>query len=96
MQHNSRESDEDLVFTVSQDIERTREVYTECLKLVPHKIFSFAKLWGMCASFEVRQKDITAARKVFGNAIGMAPKAKLFQAYIQLEWQLGSIPTTSF
>ena len=77
-----------------QDIERTREVYTECLKLVPHKIFSFSKLWVMFGNFEIRQKDMAAARKVFGNAIGMTPKAKIFQAYIQLEWQLGSIFST--
>ncbi|CAL9160075.1 unnamed protein product [Musa hybrid cultivar] len=28
----------------AQDIDRTREVYRECLKLIPHKKFSFAKL----------------------------------------------------
>lgn len=70
---------------------RTREVYAECLKLVPHKIFSFSRVWIMFGNFEIRQKDIAAARKVFGNAIGMTPKDKIFQAYIQLEWQLGSI-----
>ena len=45
----------------------------------------------MFANFEIRHKDIAAARKVLGNAIGMAPKPKIFQSYIQLEWQLGSI-----
>lgn len=72
-------------------MERTREVYSECLKLVPHKIFSFSKLWVMYSNFEIRNQDLAAARKVFGNAIGMAPKDKIFQAYIQLEYQLGSI-----
>ncbi|CAD5170668.1 unnamed protein product [Musa acuminata subsp. malaccensis] len=28
----------------AQDIDRSREVYRECLKLIPHKKFSFAKL----------------------------------------------------
>lgn len=74
----------------AKDIERTREVYSECLKLIPHKIFSFSKLWVMYSNFEIRQKDLAAARKIFGTAIGMAPKDKIFQAYIQLEWQLGN------
>lgn len=80
-----------VILTPWQDVSRTREVYSECLKLVPHKIFSFSKLWTMFAKFEVRQKDVSAARKVLGNAIGMAPKDKIFQAYIELEFQLGSI-----
>jgi crooked neck len=74
----------------AKDAERAQEVYKECLKLVPHKIFSFSKLWIMYANFEIRQKNLKAARVIFGNAIGMAPKDKLFQAYIQLEMQLGS------
>lgn len=74
----------------AKDASRTREVYSECLKLVPHKIFSFSKLWVMFGNFEIRQKDAAAARKVFGNAIGMAPKDKIFQAYILLEFQLGN------
>ncbi|GJX58161.1 AChain A, fructan 1-exohydrolase Iia [Tanacetum coccineum] len=43
-------------------------VYSECLKLIPHKKFSFCKY---------QQLNFSGARAVFGNAIGIAPKDKL-------------------
>ena len=64
----------------AQDPERTREVYRECLKLVPHKSFSFSKIWVMAANFEIRAKRLDAARKILGLAIGLAPKDKIFKA----------------
>lgn len=72
----------------ARDMARTRDVYKECVRLVPHKAFSFSKLWILFANFEVRQKDLQAARIIYGNAIGQAPKDKIFQAYIQLEHQV--------
>lgn len=72
-----------------QDIQRTREIYTECLKLIPHKQFTFAKIWLLAAQFEIRQLDLKAARKLLGQAIGMCPKNKLFKGYIELEMQVG-------
>ena len=75
----------------AQDAERTREVYRECLKLVPHKTFSFSKIWIMAATFEIRQKRLDAARKILGMAIGLAPKDKIFKAYIDVEMQLGNV-----
>ncbi|CAN6442991.1 unnamed protein product [Victoria cruziana] len=74
----------------AQDMDRTREVYRECLKLIPHKKFTFAKMWLMAAQFEIRQKNLKAARQVLGNAIGMAPKDKIFKKYIEIELQLGN------
>ncbi|KAF2018699.1 TPR-like protein [Aaosphaeria arxii CBS 175.79] len=74
--------------TVSRDVERTRQIYTECIKLLPHKRFTFAKLWLMAAHFEVRQGRLTAARKLLGQSIGMCPKDKLFKGYIDLEKKL--------
>ena len=38
---------------------------------MPHKLFTFAKLWLQYAHFEVRQHNLTAARKALGRAIGM-------------------------
>eukprot|EP00741_Cyanophora_paradoxa_P007448 tig00000128_g7203.t1 len=73
------------------DAEKTREVYKACIKLIPHKAFSFSKIWLMYAHFEVRQKNLQAARQVLGAAVGMAPKEKIFRGYIQLELQLGEI-----
>jgi crooked neck len=45
----------------------------------------------MYANFEIRQKNVNNARKIFGNAIGMAPSEKIFDTYIELEMQLGNI-----
>ncbi|CAI6011739.1 unnamed protein product [Closterium sp. NIES-65] len=73
------------------DMERTREVYRECLKLIPHGKFSFAKIWLLAAQFEIRQKRLSAARQILGHAIGVAPKDKIFKAYIEMELQLGNI-----
>ncbi|OAP54528.1 pre-mRNA-splicing factor clf1 [Fonsecaea erecta] len=72
----------------NNDVERARQVYQECLKLIPHKKWTFAKIWIMKAQFEVRQMQLTAARKTLGQAIGMCPKDKLFRSYIELEKQL--------
>ena len=73
---------------VAKDVDRTRQVYRTCLELIPHKKFTFAKIWVMFAHFEMRQKDLAAARKVLGTAIGKCPKPKLFKSYIELELQL--------
>lgn len=72
----------------SKDVERARQIYQECLKLVPHKKFTFAKIWLMKAQFEIRQQNLQAARKTLGQAIGMCPKDKLFKGYVELELKL--------
>jgi crooked neck len=72
----------------TKDMERARQIYQECLKLIPHKKFTFAKIWLMKAQFEVRQQQLSAARKTLGQAIGMCPKDKLFKGYIELEIKL--------
>lgn len=46
------------------DVERTRQVYSFALRLIPHQRFTFAKLWLYAAKFEIRQKQLTAARKL--------------------------------
>ncbi|KAH8513292.1 hypothetical protein H0E87_006545 [Populus deltoides] len=75
----------------AEDIEQTREVYRECLNLIPHEKFSFAKIWLLAAQFEIRQLNLNGARQVLGNAIGKAPKDKIFKKYIEIELQLGNI-----
>ena len=74
-----------------QDINRARDVYTSCLKLVPHETFSFSKIWILAAKLELRCKDVSAARKILGNAIGKAPKEKIFKYYIEMEMQMGNV-----
>ncbi|PIO04622.1 hypothetical protein AB205_0061070 [Aquarana catesbeiana] len=72
----------------AKDPERTRQVYQACLELIPHKKFTFAKIWLMYAQFEIRQKNLPMARKALGTSIGKSPKLKLFKGYIELELQL--------
>ncbi|KAK2811019.1 hypothetical protein Q5P01_000291, partial [Channa striata] len=71
-----------------KDSERTRQVYQACLELIPHKKFTFAKIWLLSAQFEIRQKNLQGARKIMGTAIGKCPKNKLLKGYIELELQL--------
>ena len=75
----------------ARDPARARLVLAECRKVIPHASFTFAKVWIHAAHLEVRQGDVPAARKIFGNAIGRCPKNKLFREYIQLELQLGEV-----
>ena len=74
--------------TEGQDVERTRQIYNTCLGLIPHKKFTFAKMWLLAAQFEIRQGELTAARKLLGRAIGMCPKDKLFNGYEEMERKL--------
>lgn len=71
-----------------KDPERTRQVYQASLDLIPHKKFTFAKIWLLYAQFEIRQKNLQGSRKVMGTAIGKCPKNKLLKGYIELELQL--------
>ncbi|RNA13134.1 crooked neck 1 [Brachionus plicatilis] len=72
----------------AMDYEKTRDVFSMCTKLIPHKKFTFAKIWLMYAKFEIRQKNLSNARKILGQSIGMCPKDKLFKGYIELEIEL--------
>ena len=72
----------------NKDIERTRQVYQQALKLIPHKSFTFAKLWLMASQLELRQMELTTARKLLGQALGRCPKSKIFKGYIDMEMQL--------
>jgi len=72
----------------AKDVERTRQVYDTCLNLIPHKKFTFAKVWVAKAHFEIRQGQLATARKTLGRAIGMCPKDKIFREYILLEQKL--------
>ncbi|KFD52242.1 hypothetical protein M514_06805 [Trichuris suis] len=73
---------------IAESPDRTRQVYNACIELLPHKKFTFAKIWLMFAHFEIRQGNLIDARKILGVAIGKCPKEKLFRGYIDLELQL--------
>ncbi|KAK7695507.1 NineTeen Complex (NTC) component [Cerrena zonata] len=72
----------------TKDYERARQIFQTAIRLVPHKQFTFAKLWIQFSRFEVRRLDLPAARKILGAAIGMCPKEAIFKGYIQLEFDL--------
>jgi len=58
------------------DIVRARAVCKAALAVIPHKSFSFSKLWIHAAHLELRGHDLAAARLLFGRAIGQAPREK--------------------
>jgi len=72
----------------TRDLDRAAQVHAQCLQLIPHKKFTFAKLWILKAQFEIRQNQLDKARKTMGMAVGMCPKPKLFRAYIDMELKL--------
>lgn len=72
----------------NEDLDRTEQIYKTCMELIPHKTFTFSKMWLYYAHFEVRCKKLSQARKLLGMGIGMCPRDKLFRGYIELEIQL--------
>lgn len=76
---------------VARDAGRARAVLRQALSVIPHRKFTFAKVWILAAHAEVRAKDLRAARKLLGTALGMCPKPKLLHGYIELELALGDM-----
>lgn len=72
----------------NNDIDRTRNIYQQCIKIIPHKSFSFDKIWLMYAKFEIRQADLNKARRILGQGLGLSRKPKLYKGYIELETKL--------
>lgn len=79
------------LLTGEESPERCRQVYKTCLSLIPHKSFTFAKIWILYAKFLIRQRDVQGARLALGEALGKCPKKKLFRSYIELELMMGEI-----
>lgn len=73
------------------NIDRAREVYRTILRLIPHKNFTFAKIWILAAQLEIRKKNLQGARSLFGQALGLCPKDKLFKKYLEMEFYLGNV-----
>ncbi|ODV81060.1 Pre-mRNA-splicing factor CLF1 [Suhomyces tanzawaensis NRRL Y-17324] len=77
-------------------VENARNIWVNCLKSVPHKQFTFGKIWIKYAEFELRnsiEDGLPQARKVLGQSIGQSsiqgPKKKLFKYYVEFEKKLG-------
>jgi tetratricopeptide (TPR) repeat protein len=75
----------------AKNIDRAREIYKKIIEIIPHKKFTFSKVWILYSHFYIRQKNLELARKVFGMSIGVCPREKVFKAYIELELQLGNV-----
>jgi len=75
----------------ANDLPRAKDVYERVIKLIPHQVFTFSKIWVNYAQFYIRSKNLEQARKVFGHAIGKCPNPKIFEAYIELELQLANV-----
>lgn len=75
----------------NQDLERAVEIYQMCLQVIPHKEFTFSKIWIYAAKVHIRRKDLTASRRLLGRAIGVCGKETIFTEYIALELSLGEI-----
>jgi len=75
----------------ANDMQRAKDVFDRVIKLIPHQIFTFSKIWVMYAHFHLRCKNLDQARKVFGYAIGKCPNEKIFKAYVEMEMQLANV-----
>lgn len=74
---------------IAKDRERAFKVYEFCINdLIPHKIFTFAKLWLLAAKLQIRVGNIDKARDILDKSLKRCPKRKLFKEYIDLEIQL--------
>lgn len=69
---------------------RAKAAMENCSKVLPHKEYSFSKIWILLAKLCIRMDDLTAARSVFGRAIGLNGSPKIFKAYIEIETQMGN------
>lgn len=74
---------------LAKSIKRTRKVYKACLDIIPHRLFTFSKIWLGYAQFELRCKDSVAAREALSQAMLIRPRNKLFRGYIAVEAGLG-------
>lgn len=74
-----------------RNLEAARATWKRAIGAIPHRHFTFGKLWVQYAQFELRHGGLSAARKALGRAIGQTgdkPKRNIFRYYILLETQL--------
>lgn len=70
------------------NLDLCRQLYQRLIDLIPHKHFTFAKIWYMYSQFELRNGDLALARKILGRALGLCAKPKIFKLYIDMEIKL--------
>lgn len=70
------------------NLDQIRSLYGKLLKVIPHKHFTFAKIWISYAEFEIRHDNLKKARTILGQSIGICPNQKIISYYISLEIKL--------
>ncbi|KAJ9457404.1 Pre-mRNA-splicing factor clf1 [Diplonema papillatum] len=76
-----------------EDPDRARNVLRTAIDVVPHKKFSFSKLWIAFAEFEIRQNNWDAMVKLMGHGLGVNPRPKMYRWRIGLAVTLGEVET---
>ena len=74
---------------IANEPEKARQVFYDIISKVPHKKFTFSRLWILYAYFEIRQGNLRTARTILGHSIGLCPRAAVFDSYIEIETLLG-------
>ena len=74
-----------------KDMTKTDHIYKKLIEIIPHREFSFSKVWIFYAYFLIRCDKLDKTRLLFGKSIGICPNEKIFKAYIELELQLGNL-----
>jgi crooked neck len=70
---------------IAKNIENARAVFHRIISIVPHKKFTFSRIWILYAYFEIRHGDLRTARTILGHALGTCPRSAIFDAYIEIE-----------
>ena len=65
--------------------DRSDRIYEILMKLIPHKQFTYKKIWRAYADYAQRRGNIGLVRRIYGNAIGNCPKDDIFNDYIEFE-----------
>merc|ERR550514_32511 len=73
------------------DLRRATEVCQSVLKIIPHKLFTFGKIWIFSAQLEIRKRNINKARTLFRDALNLCPKNKIFRYYNAIEFYMGEL-----
>ncbi|BFU19005.1 crooked neck protein putative [Entamoeba histolytica] len=72
-----------------QHYENAFDIFSRTIKIIPHKYFTFKKVWRAYANYARRRKNIPLVRKIYGAAIGWCHKDDIFKDYIEFETENG-------
>lgn len=72
----------------NKEIGYAKDIYEKLAKLIPHKKICVPDFWFRYAEFELRNFDLSAMRKILGQAIGLTSNIDIIVYYIKLETKL--------